>query len=94
MFFCYLKVAQLNLQFTLATAGVVSHSWNHYVWTRDSTNFKAYVNGVEVATSSSFGGAVTSGTSPLRIGSTHETSRYLDGFLDEIIINTDHGHGE
>ena len=79
--------ANPEVQFTLATAGVVSHSWNHYVWTRDSSNLKAYVNGVEAATSGTAWSAVTSGTSPLRIGHGHETQRFFDGFMDEIVIS-------
>ena len=68
-----------------ADASVVSGSWNHWAFTKDSTDgdIKIYLNGAEVASGT---GAGTTSVAAAWIGSQAGNDRFYDGAIDELRI--------
>lgn len=64
------------------------NTWHHIVVTFTGSVMKIYLNGVEVATTSSYSGAITSRTSSVYIGEmgTHNGSEGFAGRIDEAAI--------
>ncbi|OGZ26854.1 MAG: hypothetical protein A2365_03795 [Candidatus Nealsonbacteria bacterium RIFOXYB1_FULL_40_15] len=61
------------------------NKWNHIAMTYDGSYLRIYVNGVQ-GCSRSYVGNISSGTSPLRIGSRYATTNYnerFEGAMDE-----------
>ncbi len=68
--------------------GVRANTWNHIVWTYDSSTGinKSYVNGIERQCSETSGALATDNTS-LFIGCRYSGSLYFDGIIDEVRIH-------
>ena len=60
--------------------------WTHIAVSKAGSNVKIYVNGNEVASSSSFSGTPNSSTAPLEIGGSSSIHALLNGSMDEVRI--------
>lgn len=70
----------------LVTGGAINlNTWHHVAGTYDGGIVRAYVDGVEVA-SSAFTGNINHSGTPFRIGSTNHAgrARFFDGLIDEL----------
>lgn len=67
------------------TAGVDSGTWNHWAFTKDSTDgdIKIYLNGAEVASGT---GASTTSVAASWLGSQAGSERFYDGAIDEVRV--------
>jgi Concanavalin A-like lectin/glucanases superfamily/Domain of unknown function (DUF1929)/Bacterial Ig domain/Purple acid Phosphatase, N-terminal domain len=61
------------------------NTWSHLAGTYDGTTMRLYVNGVQVA-SKARTGALTSSTSPLRIGGNAAWGEYFSGLIDDVRV--------
>lgn len=90
-----LTAYNVNSSGTTSTGGVASGSlpstntWYHVVCTRDSSNFKVYVNGCLASTSSSYSGTLPyygTNSKIAKIGARTNGSKFFNGALDDISI--------
>ncbi len=66
------------------------NTWYHVAFTRNSTNFRAFINGLQVGVTENVGtDAIYNSNNPLTFGQTENavTGRYFDGYLDELRIS-------
>jgi len=81
----------LNIRSAYIPANSVTNGlWRHVVWTFDSTNWQAYVNGAALSTTNQTSGTGASGfyngTSKVYIGNTESLSGNMNGSIDEVAI--------
>jgi chitodextrinase len=71
--------------FTYATAALVPNTWTHVAATYDGTQFRMYINGVQVSSTPATG-SIQPTTTPLRIGGNTYSSEFFQGLIDEVRI--------
>lgn len=81
----YWRAPSGQIAFDTVGAGVASGSWNHWAFTKDSTDgdIKIYLNGAEVASGT---GAGTTSVAAAWLGSQGGTERFYDGAIDEVRV--------
>lgn len=63
------------------------NTWYHVALTRSGSSVRAFVDGIQVGTTVSVGGALRQTSSILRIGRfTNDTTEYFTGWMDEIYL--------
>ena len=67
------------------TTKVPDNQWTYLAGTYDGTTLRMYVNGNLVG-SEALGGAMTTSTSPLRIGGNERWGEFFDGLIDEVRV--------
>ncbi|HEY7120191.1 MAG TPA: LamG-like jellyroll fold domain-containing protein, partial [Tepidisphaeraceae bacterium] len=70
---------------SVGTSALSLGAWTHLATTYDGANLRLYVNGTLVRTQA-VTGAITSSTSPIRIGGDSVWGEYFDGLIDEIRV--------
>lgn len=59
----------------------VPNTWNHVAITRSGTSGRAFINGVQIGSTTTFTTSNTVGATTLQIGSTHTTSELTRGYV-------------
>lgn len=76
---------EFNATATSTAFGLVTNTWFSAIGVFDGANARLYINGVLLATSSSFSGTIATNTVPLRIGDSYGApGRQWPGLLDDV----------
>ena len=68
-----------------ASSALVAGTWAHVATTYDGSTQRIFVNGTQVGTRAQTG-AITTSTSPLRIGGNSAWGEYFAGRIDEVRV--------
>lgn len=72
----------------LDSSGLSANTWHHIAIVGDSTNFKTYIDGTNIATASRNTIDAISGTNPCAIGATNDGAFDFDGHIDELRVSS------
>lgn len=65
---------------------MIPNTWNHVAITRSGTSGRAFVNGVQIGSTTTFTTSNTSAAATLQIGSTHTVSELTRGYVTDVRI--------